>query len=148
VAINSQRSNAARHSHLWQATRTTARASSASRYIVVALAVMALCRSPRRARGSARTSAHQFSDEDSCGCDHDRRLTASWACSIAAISRETSGRLVSSREKLVAICASSPQRQGRLDHAPDVGLDECERSARQLSAFLLGNIPDLGGDCL
>ena len=45
------------------------------------------------ARGSASTSAHQSSPVDSCGCDHDRRSTASRACSIATRRCAMSGRL-------------------------------------------------------
>jgi hypothetical protein len=39
----------------------------------------------------------------------------------------------------------SPQRQRRLDHAPDVRFDEGERSARQIAVLVLGDVADLGG---
>src|SRR6478735_5632473 len=116
-----------------------------------------MCRVPRlwlprvcrRARGSASTSAHQSSEESSCGCDHERWTTAWRACSIAVTSRDTSGRLMSSRAKLAAVIrGGSPEGQRGLPHAPDVGLGESERSAGQLPAFVLGNIPDLSSDCL
>ena len=42
----------------------------------------------------------------------------------------------------------SPQRERRLDHAPDVHLDEGERSGRQIAALLIGDIADLGSDGL
>jgi hypothetical protein len=42
----------------------------------------------------------------------------------------------------------SPQRQRRLDHAPDVRLDEGARCTRQLAALVLGDLLDLGGDHL
>jgi hypothetical protein len=45
--------NAARHSHLWQATRKTARGSSASRYIVVALTTMSVRRPRMRPRATS-----------------------------------------------------------------------------------------------
>jgi hypothetical protein len=55
------------------------------------------------ARGSASTSAHHASVIGSCGCDHDGRLTASRACTIAATRVATSGRLISSAVKF-GIC--------------------------------------------
>jgi len=48
----------------------------------------------------------------------------------------------------MAPAARSPQRQGRLHHASDAGLDEGEVSVRQVTAFVLGDIPDLSGDSL
>ena len=51
------------------------------------------------ARGSARTSAHQSSPVGSCGGDHDRRPTASRACSMAVSRCAISGRPVSSSTK-------------------------------------------------
>src|SRR5262249_24467438 len=56
-------------------------------------------RSRLRARGSASTSAHHSSLVGSCGCHQDRRSTASRACTMAATSLATSGRVVSSRTK-------------------------------------------------
>ena len=56
-------------------------------------------RSRLRARGSASTSAHHSSPVGSCGCAHDRRSTASRACSIAATKLATSGWLISSKAK-------------------------------------------------
>src|SRR6478752_4229221 len=83
----------------------------------------------RRARGSASTSAHQSSEESSCGCDHERWTTAWRACSIAVTSRDTSGRLTSSRAKLAALIrGGSPEGQRGLPHAPDVRIDEVQRS--------------------
>src|SRR5215831_8534967 len=55
------------------------------------------------ARGSASTSAHHSSPVGSCWCDHDRRLTASRACTIADTRVATSGRLISSAVKF-GIC--------------------------------------------
>src|SRR5262249_30499807 len=54
-------------------------------------------RSRLRARGSASTSVHHSSLVGSCGCDHDRRSTASRACTMAVTSFATSGRLASNR---------------------------------------------------
>src|SRR5262249_8747975 len=48
---------------------------------------------------SASTSAHHSSLVGSCGCHQDRRSTASRACTMAATSLATSGRVVSSRTK-------------------------------------------------
>src|ERR1700719_1137356 len=53
-----------------------------------------------RARGSASTSAHQFSLVGSCEVDHDRAVTTSRARSIASIRIAISGRLKLSRNLL------------------------------------------------
>src|SRR5207253_2397336 len=60
-----------------------------------------------RARGSASTSAHHSSPVGSCGCDHDRRSTASRACSIAAIRLAMSASEESSRVKFGGILLRS-----------------------------------------
>jgi hypothetical protein len=75
-------------------------------------------RSRLRVRGSARTSAHDFSPVGSCGCDHERRLTASRACTMAAISLATSGRL----RRSSASC-HLPQSLSGVRHGPSVTLN-------------------------
>jgi hypothetical protein len=57
-----------------------------------------------RARGSASTSAHHASPVGSCGCNHERRSTASRAWSIARNRVAISGNVQSSRTKF-AKCA-------------------------------------------
>src|SRR5215471_516579 len=66
-------------------------------------------RSRFRARGSASTSAHHASPVDSCGCDHERRWTASRACTMAATSLATSGRTASSRTKFGGMAVPAAQ---------------------------------------
>src|SRR5262249_16105243 len=62
-----------------------------------------------RARGSASTSAHHSSPIGSCGCDQDRRSTASRACNMAATSIVTSGKVVSSRTKFGGMAVPAAQ---------------------------------------
>jgi hypothetical protein len=96
--------------------------------------------SPRfrfRARGSASTSAHHSSPVGSCGCDHERRPTASQACSIATTSFAMLGRVESSRTKFGEVAVICPQSHfasrfiaGAAECAPTIG----DYSLRQLFA--------------
>jgi pimeloyl-ACP methyl ester carboxylesterase len=63
-----------------------------------------------RARGSASTSAHHSSVVGSRGCDHDRRSTASRACSMAVTSRATSDKVESSRRKFGFMAVAPDQK--------------------------------------
>jgi len=70
-----------------------------------------------RARGSASTSAQHASPVGSCGCNHERRSTASRAWSIARNRVAISGNVQSSRTKfgrsMTAILASRANRYTR-----------------------------------
>jgi hypothetical protein len=68
-----------------------------------ALDISLLRRFGLRVRGSASTSAHQSSVVGSCGCDQERRPTASRACAMAVTSLPTSGRVASSKTKFGGI---------------------------------------------
>ena len=65
-----------------------------------------------RARGSASTSAHHSSPVGSCGCAHDRRSTASRACTIATTRFAMSGRAESSKTKFGEVAVICPFTAG------------------------------------
>ena len=77
--------------------------SNADALLPPSLTAGSVHRSRFRARGSASTSAHNASPVGSCGCAHERRPTASRACSIAAIRLAMSASEESSRVKFGGI---------------------------------------------
>jgi hypothetical protein len=77
---------------------------------------------------SKHTSAHQSSEESSYGCDHEHCATAWHVCSIAVTNRDVSGRLTSRREKLAAVIQFTRVATLVDSRAPDVRIDEVQRS--------------------
>jgi hypothetical protein len=72
----------------------------------------------QQARLALSTSAHHASPVGSCGCDHERRSTASRACSMADIRRPISGRLLSSSVKFGAPIGQITHRASSTSECP------------------------------
>jgi hypothetical protein len=92
-----------------------------------------------RARGSAKTSAHQCSVVASCVVDHGRAATTFRARSIASIRIAISGRLGSSRVKfgagLVTTALRPCNNQGECTCSPTVTTYRQVRIAWAYAAF-------------